>query len=432
MTEASDGLLELVAAIRRRWKPLLLTCLVVLTGAVLYAETRPDQYEAFAIVSVTPRPRAGGADLVRIGAPRYASYISAASTLRPLARRLGEPADLLLGGANAEVAPDTGNLIVSARLPTAQRAATAANTLADQVVRFGADDQLLLVSHVARADAPTAPAGPSRRLIEAAGLIVGLLVGIAVAALVERLAAALPARQRHPLVPYTPIIGRLPWSKAVRLEPEQALADPSVAAATLDLVMCLEREIKHRSMRVLVVTSPAGNDGKTTVAKLVASMLAVGNESVLLVDAHPAHPDLSQSLGANGGAFHDVVDGRSGIEDRAKQAWVERLWVLGTSYDPSTHSPSRERLLEFVRQAEERFALLVLDAAPLAQSQLARELATIADGVILVTAVTKPAEQAEAAVAALREDSVLFVGVVTNGVREIIQPSSQILGPRGG
>lgn len=427
MTESSDGLLELVAVIRRRWAPLLLVCVVVFGGAIRYAETRHDQYEAFAIVSVAPRPRAGGADLVRIGAPKYASYISAPSTLRPLARRLGEPPGLLLEGANAEVAPDTGNLIISVRLPTGERAAKAANALANQVVRFGADDKLLLVNHVARADVPTTPAGPSRRLIEAAGLIVGLLLGIAIAALLERLAPAMRPRQDHALISYTPIIGRLPWSKSLRLEPEQALADPSVAAAAVDLVMYLEREIAHRSMRVLVVTSPVGNDGKTTVAKLIAPLLAIGNESVLLVDAHPANPELSQRFGINGGAFHDVVEGESSIEDRVKQAWVERLWILGTSYDPSTHSPARDRLLEFVRQAEERFALLIFDAAPLDQSHLARELTTIADGVILVTSATRPAEQAQAAVAALREDSVVFVGVVTNGVREITQPGSGIL-----
>jgi succinoglycan biosynthesis transport protein ExoP len=422
VAETGDGLLDLAATIRRRWWPILLICLPIVAGATFYAETRPDHYQASAIVSVIPRPNGGGADLVRVGAPKYASYISAPATLRELAPRIGEPPSLLIDGVNAEVAPDTGNVIISAELPTPERAARAANRLANQVIRFGAKDKLLSVNLVARADVPTMPAGPSRRLIEAAGLVLGLVVGVAFAALLERLAPTVRGASRpYQLLSLAPIMGRLPWSKALRLGPEEALADPSVAAAAIDLAFYLEREMTDRSMRVLVVTSPVGNDGKTTIAKLVAALLSVRSDSVLLVDANPANPELSQHPGADHrNTLQQILHGRSRIEDSVHQAWNDRVWILPSSHSPNGYDPSRDRLLEFVRQAREEFTHVVIDTGSLAHSRIARQLATMADGVILVTSASGSAHEMEAAVTALRKDSTVFVGVVVNGVREII------------
>jgi Mrp family chromosome partitioning ATPase/capsular polysaccharide biosynthesis protein len=417
VAETNDSLLQLVDTVRRRWVPLLLITLVILAGTIWYAETRPDEYQASAIVSVTPRPDKGGADLVRVGAPKYAAYISAASTLRAIAPRLGEPPRLLLAGVDAEVAPDTGNLVISVRLPTPQRAARAADVLARQVVQFAQDDQrLLTVRLIARADVPTAPAGPSRRLIEAAGLIVGLLAGVGFAALIERLASSAQARQRPLLDPLTPVIGRLPWSRALRLEPMEAVQDPSVGQAAVDLLVQVEHEVTRRSMEVLVVTSAMANEGKTTVAKLLATLLAIGSDSVLLVDAHMKNPALSKGLEpTNGNGLRDVLTGNGRIEDYMQQSWSERLWLLTSSYDPNGNGVSRRRLIQLVHEARKRFGLVVFDTGSLLHDDLARELVTIADGVLLVTSAESSLGEAEAAVAALRSIPSLFVGLIVNG-----------------
>jgi capsular polysaccharide biosynthesis protein len=186
VAERGTGLPEMVDALRWRWYLVLLVAVPVVVGAALYAESLDPLYDASAIVAISPRPESGqvSADLIRIEAPKYVSYITAPSTLRRLAPRLDEELDDLIDGVTADVQTDTGNITISVRLPTARRASAAANVLAADVVRFSRSDPLLAAQLVAPAAPPRSPAWPPRRLIEAAALLVGLVLGAAVAFLV--------------------------------------------------------------------------------------------------------------------------------------------------------------------------------------------------------------------------------------------------------
>ena len=64
------------------------------------------------------------------------------------------------------------------------------------------------------------------------------------------------------------------------------MPEPEVLRDTM-LRACVELELRHPQARSLMVTGPVGGEGTTTVALLLARLLAETNDvSVVLVDAN--------------------------------------------------------------------------------------------------------------------------------------------------
>jgi uncharacterized protein involved in exopolysaccharide biosynthesis len=84
VAQEETSLSDILDTIRRRWRLIAVVTLSLVLGATLYAALQPAQYEASAIVAVVPRQE-GSADDVRVAAPRYSSYITAAATIARVA-----------------------------------------------------------------------------------------------------------------------------------------------------------------------------------------------------------------------------------------------------------------------------------------------------------------------------------------------------------
>jgi Mrp family chromosome partitioning ATPase/capsular polysaccharide biosynthesis protein len=465
VAQDETSLWDILDTIRRRWLLILAVALSLLAGAAFYAERQPLQYEASAIVAVVPR-QDSSPDQVRVAAPRYASYITAAATIAKVAPRLGDNPGDLQQRVNATIVPDTGNITLTVRDTDPRRAQTAANALASQLRRSAASDRLVAVESVAPAVLPTSPAGPSRRLIEASALLVGLLLGVGLAALLDairrrpvrsdlggppaaagsgtaasQLAPAVSpwARPRlqvpdsgaepHVLGGY-PVVCDLPWSPSLRRSVAEALADAEVDRAVRDLNANLIQALGTARHGTIVVTSPSPHQGKTTVARLLAASLHTSSARVLRVDGHKEYTEVLRARKEHGKSRPPMPPGQERY-DEAGLNWVKDLWALedGMWVLPATRGPvavalTEGREAEILTEAREMFDIIIVDGPPVlgttedSHASVSETLIPLADAVLFVISPDSTVDSLYRSLETLRDVRGPFVGVVLNRVRE--------------
>jgi capsular exopolysaccharide synthesis family protein len=409
----------------RRWKVAVLVAAAVTGGAAIYAESLPNQYEGRTILAFAPRRPADGsavgigADTVRVVLPKYVAYVTSRATVDRVAGSIGEDAPSLRGAVDATITADSGNITITVELPGPRRAASAANALATETLRFNDTDVLLQGIIVAPALPPQAPSGPPRTLIELAALTVGLLLGAVVAFLLERGRPRVRTWRDVGVITGYPVVGRVPPARALRTSPADALSDPRVGAAIRTLRTSLERLSRDQPVHVLAVTSSVPNEGKTTVASNLAVALGRLDAEVLLLDADLRRPGVSRLFGLREErGLHTVLRGEGELADCLYKPPLPGLHILPTQADTEAGDLLARNFVDVLRSARERFDVVVVDAPPILGGDDARTIATLCDGVLMVVGADTLANLVEEAAAALDALGVRVLGAVANRARD--------------
>ena len=183
----------------------------------------------------------------------------------------------------------------------------------------------------------------------------------------------------------------------------------------------VEQLHKARDLRVLAVSSPCVNDGKTTTALNLAGALAQAPEArVLLVDAELRRPSVAGLLSLGGpddpGLVNAILDPTVTLEQVARPRPPFNLSVIPAGQVP----PSPYELLksprfgELLEEARRRYDYIVLDVPPLCPVQDCRVIAHWVDGFLLVvSAHHTPRRLVEEALNVVERGKVL--GFVFNG-----------------
>jgi capsular exopolysaccharide synthesis family protein len=267
------------------------------------------------------------------------------------------------------------------------------------------------------AEPPKRPNSPKLPMNLALGLCSGLMLGIGYALVSERSNPSL----RHPGeammrlgIPELATIPNLdgPFAGHFALPPPTQDPDANSSLSilrdqtmeedesTMDAFRTLLTSILFSSARgkhpkVVVVTSAAGQEGKTTVACNLAIALARAGKTVLLVDGDLRKPALHRKfslpnmigLGNLLQAGCDSTDAQFAV----LQTSVNRLSVLPSGSFSSAPAdllfqPNLHALMNSYR---EHFDMIVIDSPPLVGVPDARLLGRAADGVVLVARANK-------------------------------------------
>ena len=184
----------------------------------------------------------------------------------------------------------------------------------------------------------------------------------------------------------------------------------------------LERLQQTRNLRVLAVTSPGVNDGKTVTSINLANALAHGSSArVLLIDADLRRPSIGPHLGVRdreiAGLAEALSDPQMTLNQVARRVRdVNTLSViLAGSASASVHELLRSpRFGQLLDDARKQYDFVVLDTPPLVPVVDAAVLSRFVDGMLIVVAADEtPRKLLEAALNVVDESKV--VGIVFNG-----------------
>ncbi len=144
--------------------------------------------------------------------------------------------------------------------------------------------------------------------------------------------------------------------------------------------------------RVIVVTSPRPNAGKTTVTSNLGIVMAEMGRRVLLIDGDLRNPRLHDVFQmANNWGLCDVVRSNNPISNCGLLQIVRHTDVPGLDLLPSgsprelpSHLLYSARIAELLQRLREEYDLVLVDSPPAMQFADARVLGRLADAVVLV------------------------------------------------
>jgi capsular exopolysaccharide synthesis family protein len=168
----------------------------------------------------------------------------------------------------------------------------------------------------------------------------------------------------------------------VHLGPTSAVAEAARVVRTSILFMAPDGP--HRS---LLVTSPGPEEGKTTLACWLATVMSQSGQRVLLVDCDLRRPRIHQAFGrTNETGLSEMVIDRALLEQADLATDIPNLSVLPSG--PGVPSPAdllgSHGFAELLRELERRYDRVILDSPPVTPITDATILATLVDGTVLV------------------------------------------------
>lgn len=284
-----------------------------------------------------------------------------------------------------------------AKLPPTARAGSEGEALGRQL------DQLRLTQAlqtggaelVQRASPPTHPSSPKPALNVALGVVLGLLLGFGVAALLERIDRRIRKVEELEEIYGLPILARIPRSQGLAARKAERLASQTVEGEAFRMLRTNLRFFDvDRGLRSVLMVSPAEGDGKSTIARGLATTMAEMGDDVVLVEAdlHKAG-EYRDVAGAPVRGLSNVLAGMS-LEsallnvDLPKSGSGEARSLTILPSGPVPPNPQEllesDRMREVLAQLRESFGLVVLDSPALSAVGDVLTLAPEVSGIVVV------------------------------------------------
>jgi succinoglycan biosynthesis transport protein ExoP len=252
-----------------------------------------------------------------------------------------------------------------------------------------------------RAIVPGGPVRPKPVQNLLMGLMFGLGLGVGLAFAIEALDNTLKTQQDveqflgTPVLGLVPVIGAAPGGEAIQsgdnlrerdlgvfLDPKSVAAECCRSIRTNILFMSPDRPLK-----IMVVTSPSPQEGKTTTAINLGVTMAEAGGRVLIVDTDMRRPRLHRSFGVpNQTGISTVIVGKATLEEAIKRTDVPNLDVL--TCGPVPPNPSEllhtDRFAVVLADCAKLYDRIILDSPPTSAVTDPAVLGNLADGVVLV------------------------------------------------
>jgi polysaccharide biosynthesis transport protein len=250
------------------------------------------------------------------------------------------------------------------------------------------------------ANVPSSPSSPKTVRNVAIALILGLLIGCGLAVLLERLDRRLKDPQQVSDLYGRPVIGAVPESREIG-RTDQGFEDlPTNEAEPMRMLRANLRYFNvDREVRSVLVTSAAPGEGKSTVAKHLASAAASTGESVLLLEADLRRPTLKTRLRLSGETgLSQVLAGTRSLRSCIEEVDVagsggERRTMSVLASGPIPPNPTdlieSDRMRQVLKAVGAKYDLVVIDTPPTSVVSDAIPLVKSVDGVLVVSRLGK-------------------------------------------
>jgi uncharacterized protein involved in exopolysaccharide biosynthesis/Mrp family chromosome partitioning ATPase len=284
------------------------------------------------------------------------------------------------------------------------------------------------VSIVRPATDPTAPTGTETLNTVLVGALLGLMLGLVLAFVQETLDTSIGTIEDVESYLGVRVLGIIPhidpretMQRLIERRPGLAQVEPDalqshallithfdpkspVAEAYRTLRTNIQFERMDRGGKVLVVTSPTLQEGKTTTIVNLALTMAQNGQKTLLIGANmrrpsiyrffgiPREPGLSDILVGNAQwrdcvrGVADILMGRFEMEDVMAAPGLDNLHIIEAGPIPTNPSEllSTQAMTEFMRAVAAEYDIVLIDTPPILPVTDSAIVAGKADGVLLV------------------------------------------------
>ncbi len=178
-----------------------------------------------------------------------------------------------------------------------------------------------------------------------------------------------------------------------------------------------------RPIRMLLVTSPAPEDGKSLTAANLAAAYTRAGKRVILIDADLHRPSQQRffQLRNNWGLTLALFDNHMSINHLLQETTIPGLQIMTTG--PLPPNPAEllgsRRMQEILIELRDQADMVIIDSPPISAVSDALILASQCDGVLLVVKADKTSRAlARKSLNTLRQVKAAVIGSVYNGVDE--------------
>ena len=286
-----------------------------------------------------------------------------------------------------------------AALSPSERASASGEQLQENLdrLRLVASLQTGKASIVQRAAAPSVPSSPNVRRNLILGALLGAIAGLGLGALRNRLDQTLHTPEDLESVYRLPVLARVPKMRRIG----RKLAHQPEAGWELEAFRTLRANLRYFNvsghLQSILVSSPMPGDGKSTVARFLASTMASMGDRVVLVEADLHKPSSSMLNGKVPQVGLSSVLGGTDLDDALVTVPIN---VDATTTEPRELTllpsgpipPNAFELLESTRMArlldqlEREFDVVIVDSPALTHVSDVRALVGEVSGVIVVSA----------------------------------------------
>ena len=385
------------------------------------------QYEATSTVALLPSADAENSifffNVIDNITPVFADKATASTTLRAADTRLAE--DSPLSSISVRTFEGTGLIDIKARDSDPDLAQQSAQAVTDVLLALAASGELRFPElRAVQLDRPTRPADPvfpRPAMTLAVALLLGLGFGVGAALLRENLTTKIETPEALARIAGVPSYAEIPNEPALaRVHSPADLADPKfrvVSEALRDLRTNLL--FTKGNLRSIVVTSPEGSHGKTTVSFGLAVSFARSGARTLLVDADLRRGRVSELLNVQRSpGLSEVLRGHP-LEAAVRHTSLENLDFL--TGGRLGEDPGELLMAEFpalLHQWERLYDMVVIDTTPLVPVSDARIIARFGKATLIVaSAGTTTRRQLRTAVERLSLIAVQPTAAVLNNYR---------------
>jgi capsular exopolysaccharide synthesis family protein len=308
--------------------------------------------------------------------------------------------------------------------------------------RFGTDGldlqqraQTLSLLAALEAAVPTSASSPTTKRNTILGAVVGLFLGLAIVSLLQRFDRRIWKPEELEEIYRLPMLGAVPKSAALsRSAGDSEGKGGALPAADAEAFSLIRAHLRFfnvdRDVRIVLIASPAPDDGKTTIARHLAEAAAWLGSRVLLLEGDLRRPSLAQQLGIESGpGLAGVLIGDASMYEATQSVALDarsddgagghKIDVLaaGAVLPPNPGELLESRTMDDVLdKAKSGYDLVVIDTPPLTAVSDAFPLLSKVDGVVIVGRIGHSRrDAAEQLHHVLSSSGAPLLGVVANG-----------------
>ncbi len=265
---------------------------------------------------------------------------------------------------------------------------------------------------IERAGIPIRPASPKLLINLAIGIVLGLGLGLVVVFVKEFIDVRIQSPEelkRHGYSPLAAVVGMdrelqklTSGGKIVGGQGGRKGLDPHLITYSYPFSSVAEsyRQVRTHLQfaklgtvpRVVLVSSSAPGEGKSTTVANLAIAVAQNGRKVLLIDADLRKPSLDRLFGVKGQpGLSELLTARVTLANAIQRTVVENLSIMVCGAIPPNPAEvlGSEKMRTLIDQVKSEYDVVLLDSSPVLAVTDPAVLATLSDGVIIVVSAGK-------------------------------------------